>query len=221
MPESLDGYFAAEALDYLDRLERALRSPDGPEAEVMLRLARGVSGSAQMAGASSVAMISERLEDEFRAVQAGTRNWSDAFRRLVDDTLRDLRQLVNDPARWSASQGEVVQATLRRWDTTLTSAEDSTGVATVEIASLFYDDDGPHVLTRGHAPSGHSAAAMEPVPIESLLLQPQGALREALAMRADVVQRLRSTPGAEEALGPTLQELFELLEVAAGGRAEG
>lgn len=221
MPESLNRYFAAEAIDYLDRLERALRSPDGLEAEVMLRLARGVSGSAQMAGASSVAAISERLEEEFRAIQAGSRPWSDVLRRLVEDTVRDLRQLVNDPSRWNASQGEVVQATLRRWDTTSTSAADINGAATVEIASLFYDDAGPHVLTLGRTSSEEAAAATQPVPIESLLLEPDGALREALAMRADVEQQLRSTPGAEKALGPTLQELFELLEVAAGGPAEG
>lgn len=219
MPESLDRYFATEALDYLDRLERALRSPDGPEAEVMLRLARGVSGSAQMAGAASVAAISERLEEEFRAVHSGERRWSQSFRSLVDDTVRDLRQLVNDPSRWNVSQGEVVQATLRRWDELTHGA--GTSAAVVDIATLFHDDAGPHVLTVGRAPSGEGHAAAEPVPIQTLLLEPAGALREALALRAEFEQRLRSTAGAEKALGPAVQELFELLEIAAGGPTAG
>lgn len=205
MSDSLDRYFAAEALDYIDRLDRALRSPDGPEAEVMLRLARGVSGSAQMAGAASVAAISQRLEEEFLAVHTGERHWSQALRSLVDDAVRELRQLVNDPTRWNASQGEVAQST----------------PSVVEIASLFHDDGGPHVLSLGRGASEEKGASAEPVPIQTLLLEPAGALREALALRAEVEQRLRSTAGAEEALGPAVRELFELLEVAAGGPAAG
>lgn len=233
MPESLDRYFAAEALDYLDRLDRALKSPDGPEVEVMLRLARGVSGSAHMAGAASVATVSERLEDELRAVDSGERRWNGPLSELIQETVRTLRSLVGDPATWGSLDSDGVRKTLQRWDA-LAGSDDPPSVGAsapsgqgghpgvvVEIATLFHDDDGPHVLSHGPVNEEAPQAAAGPVPIEALLLRPSGALREALALRGEVDQRLRSTAGGQDALGPVIEELFELLQIAAGGSAEG
>ena len=57
--------------------------------------------------------------------------------------------------------------------------------------------------------------------LNARLAESQAALSEHRQRLAEVEQRLRSTAGAEEALGPAVRELFELLEVAAGGPAAG
>ena len=92
----------------------------------------------------------------------------------------------------------------------------------VEISTLFYDDDGPHVLTsENEEPMTDStpSAATHPVPIESLLLDRDGAIREALSLRDEMERRLRSVPGAEVELSGVVHELFDLLAIAAGGNA--
>src|SRR5690606_37734098 len=80
------------------------------------------------------------------------------------------------------------------------STHRSTLAPEVEIESLFYDDGGPHVLASDHGDDmNHQAttAVSDPVPIESLLLDRDGAVREALAMRDGLERALRGVPGAE------------------------
>ena len=87
---------------------------------------------------------------------------------------------------------------------------------------LFYDDEGPHVLTsESEEPMTESTTSTgtHPVPIESLLLDRDGAIREALSLRDEMERRLRSVPGAEVELSGVVHELFDLLAIAAGGNA--
>ncbi|HEU0079972.1 MAG TPA: Hpt domain-containing protein, partial [Longimicrobiaceae bacterium] len=67
MSQSLSDYFALEAGEFLDQLDALLAGGGTPDAERFFRLARGVRGSAQLAGAGPIAEVAERLEDGARA----------------------------------------------------------------------------------------------------------------------------------------------------------
>jgi len=240
MSDQLDRYFALEAADYLDQLEAQLSAGGSPHLSLLLRLAGGVRGSAQMAGAESVGALAERLEEALRSVEAAQVSWSEEIRELSLRTVRDLKLLVRASERWGEIDDERIRAAIARWDRVEHSEEPSASepvdvggsravslveaapVEPVEIEALFYDDEGPHVLTPDHEAemSHHTAAALqEPVPIETLLMDRQGALREALAMRDEIERAVREVPGAEVELAGSLRELFDLLEVAAAGGA--
>lgn len=227
MSERLHEYFASEASEYLDQLEALLGKRENPDLDQLLRLTRGVRGSAQMAGADTLVGVAERLEEGLRSVQAGQVVWSDDIRRLSAQTVDDLKLLVRASNRWSALEDARVRAAIARWDDVDSehpSPHRSPLPAEVPIESLFYDNEGTHVLSSEEETEmndARAAADSQPVPIESLVLDREGALREALSMRNEVERSLRTIPGAEVELGATVSDLFELIELAAGGRAAG
>lgn len=218
MSDQLDQYFALEASDYLDQLEALLSTGAArPDLDQLLRLCGGVRGSAQMAGAESVASVAERLEEGVRSVLAGQVAWSEEIRELSLETVRDLGGLVHASARWGEVDHERARTAIARWS-------DVERPSAVAIEALFYDDAGPHVLSPDHELEMNqptAAALPEPVPIESLLLERDDALREALAMRDRIERAMREVPGAEVELGATVRELFELLEIAVAEGATG
>ena len=221
MSERLHEYLAAEATEYLDRLESLLASPGRPDLEQLLRLARGVRGSAQMAGADTLVAVAERLEEGLRAVQADHVAWSDDLRVISAGTVADLKILVRAASRWGPAEEARVRAAIERWN----EAEGGPAgrrheVASgeiVEIDSLFYDDEGPHVLSPndGGEMSYQDHGSGVPVPIESLLLDREGALAEALGMREEVERAMRSAATSDGTLEAAIGELFELLAYAA------
>lgn len=240
MSDQLDRYFALEAADYLDQLEAQLSAGGSPHLPLLLRLAGGVRGSAQMAGAESVGALAERLEEALRSVEAAQVSWSEEIRDLALRTVRDLKLLVRASERWGEIDDDRIRPAIARWDQVEPSGErgapehvdvggthavavlEKGPVEPVEIEALFYDDEGPHVLTPEQETqmSQPTATALEePVPIETLLLDRHGALREALALRDEIERSMREVPGAEVELAGRLEELFDLLEVAAAGSA--
>ncbi|HEX2204872.1 MAG TPA: Hpt domain-containing protein, partial [Longimicrobium sp.] len=100
MSQPLSEYFAQEAGEFLDRLDALLARPDAPDAVELFRLARGVRGGGQLAGADEVAAVAERLEDAARAYRDGVLPWSDDFRERARHTAADLRALVAALDRW-------------------------------------------------------------------------------------------------------------------------
>jgi hypothetical protein len=90
----------------------------------------------------------------------------------------------------------------------------------VPIESLFFDDeDVPDLQPEDETimSDGFASMSSEPISIDSLVLDRNEALREALALRPDVERALRALPGAEAELAATLRELFELIELAFAG----
>ena len=71
MSQPLNEYFVQEAGEYLDELDALLARSGTPDAAEFFRLARGVRGSAQIAGAQPVAQVAEGLEDAARALRDG------------------------------------------------------------------------------------------------------------------------------------------------------
>lgn len=202
MSQRLSDYLARETNDYLDQLDGLLASPAAPDPESLLRLARGVRGSAQMAGFDTIAGVAERLEDAGRSVLSNTIIWSAEIRNLAIQTVRDLKILVRAVNRWGPEEEARVRAALDRWDELDVPEEE----VVVSITSLFYDDAGPHIVTGAEG----GAVADAVVSIESLLFRGESALREALRLRGELERVLRERPADA---GPLLTEIFDLIEL--------
>ena len=118
MSQPLSEYFAQEAGEYLDRLDALLARPDAPDAVEFFRLARGVRGSAQIAGAQGVARVAEGMEDAARALRDGALAWSDDVRERARATAADLRVLVGSSGRWGAEEDARARDAAARWEAT-------------------------------------------------------------------------------------------------------
>lgn len=116
MSQPLSDYFAQEAGEFLDQLHALLGRSEAPDAPGFFRLARGVRGSAQVAGAEGVARVAERLEDAARAYRDGTLAWSGEVRERARGTVADLRALVEAHGRWGAAEDARAAGALARWD---------------------------------------------------------------------------------------------------------
>jgi chemotaxis protein histidine kinase CheA len=118
MSQPLSEYFAEEAGEYLDRLDALLSRPEVPDPVEFFRLARGVRGSAQLAGVQGVARVAEGMEDAARALRDGTLPWSDDVQRRARETAGDLRVLVGSSGRWGAEEDRRAREAVARWEGT-------------------------------------------------------------------------------------------------------
>lgn len=218
MNQRVSDYFAREAAEYLDQLDHLLGGDEEPNPAHLLRLSRGVRGSAQMAGAETIAEVAGRLEDAIRSVTSHNIVWTDEVGRLAKQTVDDLKILVRALHRWGPEEERRVRRAVERWDeldapeTAAPAAPvpEAVGVAgadadadVVPIESLFHDDAGPHVLSQ----------AEEAVPIDTLLLTGDRALEEALALRPAVEALVRARGAADPRLAGLLDELFDLVRL--------
>lgn len=115
MAQPLSEYFALEAGEFLDQMDALLAGSDRPDPVRFFRLARGVRGSAQLAGAAAIATVAERLEDGARAIRDGLLQWTPEVRDRARRTADDLRALVERHDRWSAAEDERAAAAAERW----------------------------------------------------------------------------------------------------------
>lgn len=224
MSDRLNDYFASEASEYLDQLERLLALPGAPDAEQLLRLATGVRGSAQMAGADTVASVAERLEDAARSILSNNVAWSREIRSLSSQTVADLKLLVRALNRWGPAEERRVREAIVRWSEVETVPEGASEAA-VPVDRLFFDDEGPHVFEPGPDEVGEVGAkagsddtgrdvAAAAVPIDTLLLRGESALREAVALRPAFERIVRGDAMPERPLAELVEELFDLLDLS-------
>ncbi|CAN5810706.1 hypothetical protein BH23GEM6_BH23GEM6_17490 [soil metagenome] len=224
MSQRLNDYFVREAGEYLEQLARLLSSRNQrPDSEQLVRLTRGIRGSAQMAGAGGLAPLSERLEIAARSYHGQSVQWSDRLRQLFTDSANELRTLLGAGSEWSDEERARVRLLLARWDSGDREANDdpSSGddeITVVPISSLFFDDAGPHVITaprdRGSlAGSDQAQTTDDAVPIESLLLRGPAAARAAISLRPKLNQLLAHGAPASD-LAPLHNEIFDLLELS-------
>ena len=89
--------------------------PGAPHRRRDFRLARGVRGSAQLAGAAPIAEVAERLEDGARAIRDGLLQWTPEVRDRARRTADDLRALVERHGSWSAAEDQRAAAAAERW----------------------------------------------------------------------------------------------------------
>lgn len=202
MSQRLSEYLTQETTDYLDQLDRLLSESDEVDAEYLLRLTRGVRGSAEMAGLETIASVAERLEDAGHSVQANAIVWSEEVRELALQTVRDLKILVRALNRWGPDEEARVRSAIHRWDELDTGDE---GI--VPIESLLVEE--PDAGTAAGTDVGDEEGV---VPISDLLLAGDAALRAALAMQPSVEEMLRQADSPE--LAERIQQLFQLLQAA-------
>lgn len=115
MAQPLSEYFTLEAGEYLDQMDALLAASDRPDPVRFFRLARGVRGSAQLAGAGPIAEVAERLEDGARAIRDGLLQWTPEVRDRARRTAEDLRALVERHGRWGAAEDQRAAAAAERW----------------------------------------------------------------------------------------------------------
>lgn len=115
MTQPLSEYFALEAGEYLDQLDALLAGSDRPDPVRFFRLARGVRGSAQLAGATATADVAERLEDGARAIRDGVLPWSPEVRDRARRTAEDLRVLVERHGSWGPDEDARARTAVERW----------------------------------------------------------------------------------------------------------
>ena len=101
-PYGSTDFFALEAGDCLDRLERLLARPEGVPGDEFVRQVRLLRGAALMAQLQPIAQAGAAYEGLARAVRDGTRPWDAATRELALGTLDDFRGLVRRAAHWDA-----------------------------------------------------------------------------------------------------------------------
>ncbi|MBW3631226.1 MAG: hypothetical protein KY464_18315, partial [Gemmatimonadetes bacterium] len=164
-------------------------------------LARGVRGSAQMAGVETIAAVAERLEDAGRSVLSNTIIWSEDTRQLAIHTVRDMKVLVRALNRWGPAEEARVRAAILRWED-----QDGGEAEVVPIESLFYQGAGPHTVG---GPVGAESA--EVVPVDMLLLRGEKALREAIRLRPEIERLIPA--GVPLELHLKLAEMFDLVEL--------
>ncbi|MBA2671836.1 MAG: hypothetical protein H0U67_15830 [Gemmatimonadetes bacterium] len=227
MSQRLNEYFVREAGEYLEQVAGMLGGGGEPDFEQLVRLSRGVRGSVQMAGAGGLALVTERLESSARALHGRQARWSERFRQLFLDTVIEVKSLLGAVEEWSDAERERVRSLLARWESSerapaqeVAAGREEQDAHVVPIASLFYDDGGPHVLSASTAESGPGAGQASDggeshgvVPIDSLLLRGAAAARAALALRT-TVDRLVASGANVSDLAPFHEEIFDLLELS-------
>lgn len=106
-------FFVQEASDCLDAIEQLLSDEGRPDATALLRHARTLRGSAQMAREDDVWTAARVLEAAIRALISRVLEWDDDVSRHARDTVADLRALVAGGSATPAS--EIVARTIERW----------------------------------------------------------------------------------------------------------
>ena len=102
-------FFAMEAGEYLERLDRLVSPSDPPDPQQFHSIARALRGSALMAGQQQVARVAGGLEAVARGVKATTLTWDEALRQLSIRAVDDLKVLVRAVGNWGTSEDARVQ----------------------------------------------------------------------------------------------------------------
>jgi len=96
-----EDFFILEAGEYLGRLSTLANSPGTPNADEVVRFARALRGSAQMAAQQPIARAATALEQVLRNVRDGQIPWDQGIAALTRRTISDIRSLVDRVKRWS------------------------------------------------------------------------------------------------------------------------
>ena len=114
MPRTLLEFFVDEATDYLDKLEKALKASDAPDADGLRRIARALRGSARLADQEAIARMGAALQGVFEDLTAGHRHWSGELMQALEWSLSETRELVQTVGSPPADLGQRVDSVVRR-----------------------------------------------------------------------------------------------------------
>ena len=108
MSVGLLDFFVLEASDYVDRLQRLVASdgPQGPDSATLLKLARGLRGSAVMARLGTFADAASGLERGARLLNEGRIAWTPGLGISISDSIAELRALIPMARLWGEHHDE-------------------------------------------------------------------------------------------------------------------
>ncbi len=202
-------FFALEAGECLDQLERLVSQRGSPPADEFLRAARVLRGSALMAAQSQIARAAAGLEALARAHRDQKRSWDAATGEQVAQAVEEFRLLVRRTREWSEAD-TARSARLARSLESLAghSSDEPTGSPAAEPAR-------PELHTGVRA-----FVAREGALIASALDRAARSLRTAPGDREplyNVIRRMQSLRGLAE-LGDLvpLPEILDGIELAVG-----
>jgi hypothetical protein len=98
-------FFALEAGECLDRLDRIFSTPQGPAPEEIVRTARALRGSALMANQPQLARAAGGFESLGRVLRDGKRAWDAATREQAAQAIEEYRLLVRRVPEWQETDG--------------------------------------------------------------------------------------------------------------------
>ena len=194
-----EDFFILEAGEYLGRLSTLAGSPGTPDADEVVRFARALRGSAQMAAQQPIARAATALEQVLRGVRDGQIPWNPDAATLTRRTIGDIRSLVDRVKRWSHED----TATVDR--------------ITAELEAFMGGAMGPGPKPTASAETGIRAyLAREAAAIGSVLAQAAHAVRGGVPASdpADAVLRRMHSLQGMAALNdfPPLPDLLDGIE---------
>jgi len=187
MSVGLLDFFVLEASDYVDRLQRLVATDEaqGPDAATLLKLARGLRGSAVMARLTSFAAAASGVERGALLLHEGSIAWTPELASVISEASAELRALIPMARLWGESQDQRARSAGGRLNAVLDAAERrgklmqsgaaAEAAADVPVAappnravSAFFDSvdrsaAAPDILS----PTG-AAASPTPVPLPSV-----------------------------------------------------
>lgn len=102
-PRSPADFFALEAGECLNRLERELGHPDALRPDQFVQHARQLRGSALLANQTAIAKAASALERLARAVRDGRQSWDHRTREVSLQAVDEFRALVRLTNEWTES----------------------------------------------------------------------------------------------------------------------
>jgi chemotaxis protein histidine kinase CheA len=192
MSNDLQSYLQREAREYLDAIEEALTGAS-PDPRVLERSVRAIRGVARVARALPIAEVAGQLEGAAAALREGALDWSDDVRARLQETVRDLRRLLDSPEE-DGAQSEMARAAETRWAAVLGGRKADEGRSGGESLTSFLRAELGGLL----AAVDRALAEMKRAPGRTEPL-------EAAVRRAGPLQGMTGRP-----------ELGAALEVAAG-----
>jgi hypothetical protein len=125
MSVGLLDFFVLEASDYIDRLQRlvATDEPQGPDSATLLKLARGLRGSAVMARLTSFGDAASGLERGALLLHEGRIAWTPALGGVVSEAIVELRALIPMARLWGDSHDERARSAGSRLSSVLDDVE--------------------------------------------------------------------------------------------------
>lgn len=202
-PRNPADFFALEAGECLNRLERELGHPDAVRPDQFVQHARELRGSALLANQRAIARAASALERLARAVRDGRQPWDHGTREVSLQAVDEFRALIRHSSAWSdAAEAQAVKlgATLEALGGASPAAPRAAAAAPDAGMRAFIAREGALV-----------ASALDRA---ARALRTSGEWREALQAVLRRMQPLRGLAGISE-LAP-LPDILEGTELAVG-----
>ncbi len=200
-------FFALEAGECLDRLDKIFATPQGPTPEEIVRTARALRGSALMANLPQLARAAAGFEALGRALRDRKRTWDPATQEQASQAIEEFRLLVRRVPEWQETDAA-------RAARVATHLESLAGQGPLEAARLR------------SAPPGELQTGVRAFVAREGALIASALDRAARAFRAEpddreplfmVLRRMQSLQGLAELPDfPPLPEILDGIELAVG-----